>query len=118
VSELQAQLAATKAAILAAQQQADKAIASIRRDYPASMQFVYGTPAYKKPFLVRSIWNDGRFTYIRTDARELPALYELKDGQPSLVNFQVLPGTYVVPKVLDRGYLMLGKQRFEFGQGR
>ena len=118
VSELQAQLTAAKAAVLAVQQQADDAIASVRREYPASMQFVYGTPAYKKPFLVRSIWNDGRFTYIRTDARELPALYELKDGQPSLVNFQVLPGTYVVPKVLDRGYLTLGKQRFEFGQGR
>ena len=118
VSELQAQLTAAKAAILAVQQQADEAIASARRDYPASMQFVYGTPPYKKPFLVRSIWNDGRFTYIRTDARELPALYEFTDGQPSLVNFQVLPGTYVVPKVLDRGFLTLGKQRFEFGQGR
>ena len=45
------------------------------------MQFVYGGPAYKKPFFVRSIWHDGRFTYIQTDARELPALYEIKDGQ-------------------------------------
>ena len=118
VTDLQAKLTEAKAAILATQRQADEAIASFRRDYPASMQFVYGTPVYKRPFLVRSIWNDGRFTYIRTDARELPALYELKDGQPSLVNFQVLPGTYVVPKVLERGYLTLGKQRFEFGQGR
>lgn len=118
VSELQAQLTAAKAAILTAQQHADDAIASFRRDYPASMQFVYGAPAYKKPFFVRSIWNDGRFTYIRTDARELPALYEVKDGQPSLLNFQVHAGTYVVPKVLDRGYLVLGKERFEFGQGR
>ena len=40
VSELQAQLTAAKAAILAVQQQADGAIASVRRDYPASMQFV------------------------------------------------------------------------------
>jgi len=118
VSELQAQLTAAQAASLAAQRQEEDAVASFRQAYPASMQFVYGTPSYKKPFFIRAIWNDGRFTYIRTDARELPALYELKDGQPSLVNFQVRGGTYVVPKVLDRGYLLLGKNRFEFGQGQ
>jgi type IV secretory pathway VirB9-like protein len=118
VSELQAQLTAAKAAVVTAQHQADEAVASFRRDYPASMQFVYGVQAYKKPFLVRSIWNDGRFTYIRTEARELPALYEVKDGQPSLLNFQVYAGTYVVPKVLEYGYLVIGKARFDFGQRR
>ena len=118
MSELQTQLTAAKAAVVAAQHQADDAVASFRRDYPASMQFVYGAQAYKEPFFVRSIWHDGRFTYIQTDARELPALYEVKDGQPSLLNFQVSGGTYVVPKVLDRGYLVLGKQRFDFGQRR
>jgi type IV secretion system protein VirB9 len=68
---------------------------------------------------VRSIWHDGQFTYIKADATELPALYEIKDGKPGLLNFQVQNGTYVVPKVLDRGYLQLGKERFEFlQQGR
>jgi type IV secretion system protein VirB9 len=43
-------------------------------------------------------------------------LYEVKDGKPALVNFQVQKGTYIVPKVLDRGYLSLGKERFEFPQ--
>ena len=68
---------------------------------------------YEKPFLVRSIWHDGQFTYIKADATELPALYEVKDGKPALVNFQVQEGTYVVPKVLDEGYLALGKERFD-----
>ena len=77
---------------------------------------MYGSPRYAKPFLVRSIWNDGQFTYIKADAAELPALYELKDGKPALLNFQVHEGTYVVPKVLDKGYLALGKERFEFSQ--
>ena len=67
---------------------------------------------------MRSIWHDGEFTYIRAEARELPALYEVRDGQPSLVNFQVQEGTYIVPKVLDRGYLALGNQRFSFEQRR
>jgi hypothetical protein len=62
------------------------------------------------------MWHDGQFTYMKTDATELPALYELKDGKPAIVNFQVQNGTYVVPKVLDRGYLALGNQRFTFEQ--
>ena len=33
---------------------------------------------------------------------------------------RVVPGrgTYVVPKLIDHGYLALGKQRFFFAQGR
>ena len=93
-------------------------MASFRNEYPARLAFSYGTPKYEKPFFVRSIWHDGEFTYIKSDARELPALYEVKDGQPSLVNFQVQQGTYVVPKVLERGYLALGKERFSFQQGQ
>ena len=49
---------------------------------------------------------------------QLPTLYEVRDGEPSLVNFQVQGGTYVVPKVLERGYLIVGKDRFSFQQGR
>ena len=80
------------------------------------MQFPYGPPRYAKPFLVRAIWHDGQFTYIKADATELPALYEVKDGKPALLNFQVQQGTFVVPKVLESGYLALGKQRFPFAQ--
>ena len=36
-----------------------------------------------------AIWHDGQFTYLKADATELPALYEVKDGKPALVNFQV-----------------------------
>ena len=43
---------------------------------------------------------------------ELPALYEVKDGAPNLINFQVEHGVYIVPKVLERGYLAIGKQRW------
>jgi hypothetical protein len=32
------------------------------------------------------------------------------------VNFQVQQGTYVVPKVLEEGYLAIGKARFAFAQ--
>lgn len=118
VVALQGELTDAKAAIQLAQARSDEAIATFRKEYPAALAFAYGTPKYEKPFFVRSIWHDGQFTYIRSDARELPTLYELRDGQPSLVNFQVQHSTYVVPKVLDRGYLALGKERFAFQQGR
>lgn len=118
VNALQAELTDARAAVEAVQHRSQEAVATLRREYPSSLQFAYGTPKYEKPFFVRSIWHDGQFTFIRADAQELPALYELKDGQPSVVNFQVQGGTYVVPKVLERGYLALGKERFEFQQGR
>ena len=118
VSALQTELTEARGAIEAAANRSNEAIASFRQQYPASLVFSYGVPKYEKPFFVRSIWHDGEFTYIKSDARELPALYEMKDGQPALVNFQVQQGTYVIPKVLERGYLALGKERFSFQQGR
>ena len=118
VTALQNELNEARAAVQSVRHEHEEAVASFRRQYPAALQFAFGTPKYEKPFLVRSIWHDGQFTYIKSDAQELPALYEVKDGQPSLVNFQVQSGTYVVPKVLERGYLALGKDRFSFQQGR
>jgi type IV secretion system protein VirB9 len=118
VNAIQTELAEARVAVESATHQTKEAIASFRQQYPASLAFTYGTLKYEKPFLVRSIWHDGEFTYIKSDARELPALYEVKDGQPTLVNFQVQEGTYVVPKVLEHGYLALGKERLSFQQGR
>ena len=118
MSALESQLKDARAATDAARHQSDEAIAAFKQQYPRTLQFVYGSPKYTGPFFIRSIWHDGRFTYIQTDARELPALYEVKDGQPSLVDFQVQGATYVVPKVLDRAYLALGKQTWSFRRER
>lgn len=116
IEQLQGELTQARAAVEAADRRAADAVASYQQQYPAHLQFVYGAPKYEKPFLVRAIWHDGRFTYIKAEAHELPALYEITDGAPALVNFQVQGGTYVVPKVLERGYLALGKERFAFAQ--
>jgi type IV secretory pathway VirB9-like protein len=118
VNALNAELTAAKTAIDAASRRADETIAAFRQQYPTALQFPYGISKYERPFFVRSVWHDGQFTYIKAEARELPALYELKDGEPALVNFQVRNGTYVVPKVIEHGYLALGKDKFEFQQGR
>lgn len=118
VTALQAELTQARVALEAATVRTTEAVSTFRREYPGRLEFAYGTPKYERPFFVRSIWHDGEFTFVRSDARELPALYEVRDGQPSLVNFQVQDGTYVIPKVLERGYLALGNQRFQFQQER
>ena len=114
VERLNTELTEARNAIINTEQRAKEAVTAATLQYPAKLKFVYGAPKYERPFFVRAMWNDGEFTYLKTDARELPALYELKDGKPSVVNFQVHAGTYVIPKVLDRGYLALGESKFTF----
>jgi type IV secretory pathway VirB9-like protein len=114
VEALEARLTEAKTALESITQRTTEEIAAFRHQYPAQLQFSYGTPKYDRPFLVRSIWHDGQFTYVKTDAAELPALYEVKDGKPAVVNFQVQNDTYIVPKVLERAYLALGNDRFNF----
>ncbi|MGH9144649.1 MAG: TrbG/VirB9 family P-type conjugative transfer protein [Thermoanaerobaculia bacterium] len=115
VSELQMALTDARVAVETVQHRSDETLADFKKSYPSTLQFAYTMPAYSKPFLVKSIWHDDRYTYIKADARELPTLYEVTgDGAPSLVNFQVQNGTYVVPKVLERGYLALGTQKLAF----
>jgi type IV secretory pathway VirB9-like protein len=97
---------------------AEERINAFRSTYPTQLQFPFRFKANQKPFDVSAIYTDGTFTYIRSGASELPSLYEVRDGAPNLVNFQVQNGVYIVPKVLDRGYLAIGKQRFSFETGR
>jgi type IV secretion system protein VirB9 len=63
---------------------------------------------------VKEIFSDDKFTYIRATPQEAPALYEVKDGKPSLVQFDFHDGVYTVTKLLDRGYLAIGKQKVSF----
>lgn len=114
VDALEAELETVRKLIAAEKRDADERIARFQQQYPAQLQFSYKTPKYEGPFFIRAIWNDGRFTYLKTDARELPALYQILDGQPALIDYQVENGVYRVPKVLTDGYLMLGKKRAAF----
>jgi type IV secretion system protein VirB9 len=38
----------------------------------------------------------------------------LKDGKPSLINFDFADGLYTVPKEVAHGYLTIGKKKVEF----
>ena len=75
---LEGQIEELRAAARDEARRLDEAVAAYRQEYPARLQFPYGLPKYEKPFLVRSMWHDGEFTYVKTDATELPALYEAR----------------------------------------
>lgn len=82
----------------------------------ANVRFPYRFEAGKKPFFVRAMYNDERFTYIQARPEEAPTLYEIKDGKPTLVNFDYQNGVYVVNKILEQGYLAIGKQKLAFSR--
>jgi len=97
-----------------AQELVEKQVAEHRSKYPTRLLFPYRFQHDRKPFMVDAIYHDGRFTYIKASPQETPALYELRDGKPNLVNFHLQDGTFVVPKVLEAGYLAIGKQKMGF----
>lgn len=112
---LQAQLLALQAQVDAERQQVATQVDEAKSHMPLSVKFPFEPIPYVKPFFIKSAWQDGRFTYFRSDAREVAALYEVKDAEPSIVEFKMPePGLYVVPKLMDSGYFMLGKARLGF----
>ena len=87
-----------------------------RSSYATKLLFDYAldAKAAREPFLVSAIYHDDRFTYIHCAAREKPALYEFKDGKPNLISFQLENGVYIAPKIIDSGYLAVGKKKVAF----
>ncbi len=102
--------------ISASQAQAAEEVNKFRTEYQTKLRFDYSLDpkATRDPFLVSVMYRDDTFTYIKCAAREKPTLYEIKDGKPSLINFQLANGLYIVPKILDNGYLAVGKKRATF----
>ena len=39
-----------------------------------------------------------------------------EDGKPDLVNYDLRDGTYIIPKIMDSGYVELGKKRMDFAR--
>jgi len=99
-----------------AQAQTGEQVNRFRSSYATKLQFDFplDAKAAREPFLVSAIYHDDTFTYIKCTAREKPALYEMKDGKPNLINFQLENGVYIVPKILDSGYLAIGKKKLPF----
>ena len=73
-------------------------------------------PEEGKELGLQEMWRDDKFTYLRGQFQETPALYEVKDKKGSLINFDFTDGLYTVPKELEHGYLAIGKQQVDFNR--
>jgi type IV secretion system protein VirB9 len=111
-----AQLEQSKQQLAAVQTHITQAVDEYKSAYPLSLKFDYTFKANEAPFDIESIYHDDRFTYIKTNAPEKFSVYEMKDGKPDLVNYDLREGTYIIPKVMDSGYVELGKKRMDFSR--
>ena len=109
-----AQLDQSKAQLAAVQTHITQAVDEYKSAYPLALKFDYTFRANEAPFDIQSIYHDDKFTYIKTTAPEKFSVYEMKDGKPDLVNYDLRDGTYIIPKIMDSGYVELGKKRMDF----
>lgn len=120
---LEAEVAAALERAAAAEERAQRTVeaetAAFRASYPGTLRFDYAFErnAEAAPFGVRAMWRDDRFTYIAADPEEVPALYESRDGKPSLVPYDFADGLYVTRRPLGDGWLQIGKRRLRFRRG-
>jgi type IV secretion system protein VirB9 len=108
------EVAQARAQAQLAQSHAMQAVEQFRADYPTqALKFDYSFHN-DAVFQVSAIYHDDRFTYIKSAASEKFAVYELKDGKPDLITFQLKDGTYILPTIVDKGYLEIGKHKLAF----
>lgn len=109
-----AELESAHAAAQLAETRATIAVEQFRADYPTqALKFDYRYHN-ESPFEVAAIYHDDKFTYIKSFAKEKFAVYELKDGKPDLITFQLKDNTYILTTVVDQGYLQIGKHKLDF----
>ena len=111
-----AQLAQSQQALAAVQSHVEQAVDEYKSAYPMQLKFDYTFKANEAPFDIQSIYHDDKFTYIKTNAPEKFSVFEMKDGKPNLINYDLRDGTYIIPKVMDSGYVELGKKKLEFSR--
>ena len=109
-----AQVEQSKQQLAALQSHVEQAVDEFKSTYPLQLKFDYSFHPDEAPFDIQSIYHDDKFTYIKTHATEKFSVYEMRDGKPNLVNYELRNNTYVIPKVMGSGYVELGKKRMDF----
>ena len=109
VQQMQQQLAAVQSHI-------GQAVDEYKAAYPVSLKFDYSYKVNEAPFDIQSIYHDDKFTYIKTNASEKFSVYDMKDGKPNLITYDLREGTYIIPIVLQNGYVQLGNKKMQFSR--
>jgi len=110
------QLQQSQQDLAAVQAHISQAVDEYKSAYPLSLKFDYSFRANQAPFDIQAIYHDDKFTYIKSNAPEKFSVYEVRDGRPNLISYQLNDGTYIIPKVMDSGYVELGKKKMEFSR--
>jgi type IV secretory pathway VirB9-like protein len=108
------QLEQSREQLAAVQAHVSQAVDEYKSAYPLSLKFDYAFHVNETPFDIQSIYHDDKFTYIKSNAPEKFSVYEMRDGKPNLLTYDLKDGTYIIPKVMDSGYVELGKKRMDF----
>ena len=111
-----AQLDQTREQLATLQSHVTQAVDEYKSAYPMQLKFDYTFKPNEEPFAIQSIYHDDKFTYIKTTAQEKFSVYEIKDGKPDLINYDLRDGTYIIPKIVDKGYVELGKKHMDFAR--
>lgn len=113
-AEEERQLQAEKSASISEQRKQEQTLSTGVR--PEDIKFGYELDG-DAPFRPVSIFDDGKFTWIRMPAQlaELPALFGVsEDSEQILVNY-IVKGDYLqAQRVMESGVLKLGKQQVRF----
>jgi type IV secretory pathway VirB9-like protein len=109
-----AQLAQAREEIATVESHVEQTVDQYRSAYPLQLKFDYTFKTNKAPFDIDSIYHDDKFTYIKSKTSEKFSIYEMKDGKPNLVSYDLREGTYIIPKVMGSGYIQLGNKRMDF----
>ena len=114
------QVAATTQAatqvVAAVKQQAVEAVDAYKASYPSKLVLDYSFKKDRDPFYIAAIYHDDKFTYLKVDPKnqEKFAIYEIKDGKPDLINYDLKDGVYIITHIVDKGYVRVGKKQLDF----
>jgi len=64
----------------------------VQEQLSTQLKFDYVYKANQAPFDIQSIYHDDKFTYIKTMRPEKFSVYEMKDGKPNLVTYDLREG--------------------------
>jgi len=92
---LKAQVEEARKGAATAQASVQTKVDEFRSTYPAKLHFDYKYDAEQAEKMgIHSMYTDGRLFFVSASPTETPALYELKEGKPSLIAFEFKDGLY------------------------
>ena len=102
-----------------AKDESERQVQHFRAEYPVRLRFYnWNNPRdyNQPPFNVKAIFTDGTSTFIKAVPDGTPTIFEWTNSEYHPVQVEYRDGTYIVPKVLKRGQLLIGKRTFRFLQ--